>query len=83
MGASNSADIVSAITQGLSNMLFNIRPTVLPGCAANITFTPEVVTSVGVARVSEGRARRGRPTDVAMCLVLWVAACRDSGSGNC
>lgn len=52
MGASNSADIVTAITKGLSNMLFNIRPTVLPGCPANITFTPEVVTSVGVARVS-------------------------------
>jgi hypothetical protein len=52
MGASNSADIVTAITKGLSNMLFNIQPTVLPGCPANITFTPEVVTSVGVARVS-------------------------------
>lgn len=53
MGASNSADIVTAITQGLSSMLFNIRPTVLPGCAANITFSPEVVTSVGVAKVRE------------------------------
>jgi hypothetical protein len=39
MGASNSADTVTAITKGLSNMLFNIRPTVLPGCPANITFT--------------------------------------------
>lgn len=57
MGASNSADIVTAITQGLSNMLFNIHATVLPGCAANITFTPEVINSVGVARVSSGVCR--------------------------
>jgi len=51
VGASNSADIVTAITTGLSNMVYNIRPTVVPGCAANITFTPDVVSSVGVAKV--------------------------------
>lgn len=50
-GASDSNDIVNAITSGLSNMLFNIRPTVLPGCAAQISFTPEVTSSVGVAKV--------------------------------
>lgn len=52
MGASDSNDIIGVITSGLSNMLFNIKPTVLPGCAANITFNPEVTSSVGVAKVS-------------------------------
>lgn len=55
MGASDSNDIISVITSGLSNMLFNIKPTVLPGCAANITFNPEVTSSVGVAKVRRGR----------------------------
>lgn len=51
IGASDSNDIIEKITSGLSNMLFNIRPTVLPGCAASISFTPEVTSSVGVAKV--------------------------------
>lgn len=51
--SSDSADIINAITAGLSSLLFNIRPTVLPGCAAAITFTPEVTSSVGVAKVRQ------------------------------
>lgn len=51
IGASDSNDIIEKITSGLSNMLFNIRPMVLPGCAASISFTPEVTSSVGVAKV--------------------------------
>jgi hypothetical protein len=65
-GTSNSQDIIEKITSGLSNLLFNIRPTVMLGCAANITFTPEVTTSVGVAKVKlecVGKKRKGVVTD--------------------
>jgi hypothetical protein len=87
-GASDSNDIIEKITSGLSNMLFNIRPTVLPGCAASISFTPEVTSSVGVAKVGafvslrEAQSKSEACASCCLQLVMAVEEKKMTGVGS-